>query len=149
MENKPVDILLVEDNPDHSRLIIKELNQAGRMINKIFPVKDGREALDFLFRQGDYKDPANSPRPGLVLLDLKLPRVDGLEVLKKIKSDKILKVIPVVILTTSSHDEDIVKSYQNGTNSYITKPVRFTEFVKVINEIKLYWSLLNRSPDLN
>jgi len=146
MQTIPLDILLIEDNVDHAELIIKELNNNSRIINMIYWVKDGQEALDFLHRKGDYREPKKSPRPGLILLDLKLPKVDGLDVLKKIKSDKKLKVIPVVVLTTSSQEEDIIKSYENGTNSFISKPLKFDKFVKAIREIKLYWVLTNKGP---
>lgn len=142
MKKKIISILLIEDNPDHTELIIKELE--SKMLNTIYPVKDGQEALDFLFHKGKYKDPKKAPRPGLILLDLKLPKVDGAEVLKKIKSDPALKVIPVVVLTTSERDKDILESYKNGVNSYITKPIKFEEFTRVVREIKLYWILTNR-----
>lgn len=142
MKKKIISILLIEDNPDHTELIIKELE--SKMLNTIYPVKDGQEALDFLFHKGKYKDPKKAPRPGLILLDLKLPKVDGAEVLKKIKSDPALKVIPVVVLTTSVRGEDILESYKNGVNSYIAKPVKFEEFTRVVKKIKLYWILTNR-----
>lgn len=142
MKKKIISILLIEDNPDHTELIIKELE--SKMLNTIYPVKDGQEALDFLFHKGKYKDPKKAPRPGLILLDLKLPKVDGAEVLKKIKSDPDLKVIPVVVLTTSVRGEDILESYKNGVNSYIAKPVKFEEFTRVVKKIKLYWILTNR-----
>ena len=149
MKVKPIDILLVEDNPDHAELILKEFSVNGGLVNRIFLVKDGKEALDYLLREGNYADPEKSPRPGLILLDLKLPKVSGLEVLAGIKSDADLKMIPVVVITTSPEEEDIVKSYGNGVNSYIVKPVKFDNFVKVVREIKLYWTLTNKLPEQN
>lgn len=144
--NIPANILLVEDNPDHSVLIIDELKEHGGIINEIYHVKDGEEALDFLYHKNLYEDENKAPVPGLIVLDLKLPKVDGTEVLKKIKSDPDLKSIPVVILTTSAHEEDIARSYKNGTNSFITKPINFEEFIKVVREIKFYWILINKIP---
>ncbi len=143
---KMMDILLIEDNDDHAELIRRELQDKSGLVNIIYRAADGPEALDFLFHQGKYKDPEKYPLPGLILLDLKLPKVDGLEVLKKIKSDSNLCIIPIVILTSSPEEEDVIKSYQNGTNSYITKPVKFIDFIKVVNEIKLYWILTNKNP---
>lgn len=144
MYARPIDILLVEDDPDHAELTITAL-QGNGLINKIRWVKDGEEALDFLYQRGNY---LQAERPGLIILDLKLPKVDGLEVLGKIKKDDLLKLIPVIILTTSSRDEDIAKAYQDGVNSYITKPVDFKEFAQKIKEIKLYWILTNTAPSL-
>lgn len=143
---KMMDILLIEDNDDHAELIRRELKDKSGLVNEIYRAADGPEALDFLFHQGKYKDPEKYPLPGLILLDLKLPKVDGFEVLKKIKSDSYLCIIPIVILTSSTEEEDVIKSYQNGTNSYITKPVKFIDFIKVVNEIKLYWILTNKNP---
>ena len=143
---KMMDILLIEDNDDHAELIRRELQDKSGLVNKIYRAADGPEALDFLFHQWKYKDPEKYPIPGLILLDLKLPKVDGFEVLKKIKSDANLCIIPIVILTSSTEEEDVIKSYQNGTNSYITKPVKFIDFIKVVNEIKLYWILTNKNP---
>jgi CheY-like chemotaxis protein len=143
MQQETISILLVEDNPDHAELVINELKKDGGLINKIYLAKDGQEALDFLYHQGDYEDPEKAPTPGLILLDLNLPKVDGKEVARRVKSDPDLKKIPVVILTTSADQEDIARSYANGINSYITKPVRFSEFARVIREIKLYWVLTN------
>lgn len=143
---KMMDILLIEDNDDHAELIRRELKDKSGLVNEIYRAADGPEALDFLFHQGKYKDPEKYPLPGLILLDLKLPKVDGFEVLKKIKSDSNLCIIPIVILTSSTEEEDVIKSYQNGTNSFITKPVKFMDFIKVVNEIKLYWILTNKNP---
>ena len=135
-------ILLVEDNPDDIAITKRALKEA-RIVNKLCIVRDGQEALDFLKRQGEYTDPAKSPRPGLILLDINLPKINGLEVLKQIKADDDLKGIPVVMLTVSRRDEDIVKGYNNGCNSFIQKAVEFEKFVEVVKQIGLYWGLLN------
>jgi CheY-like chemotaxis protein len=146
MQQETISILLVEDNPDHAELIINELKKDGGLINEIYLAKDGQEALDFLNHKGDYENSEKAPTPGLILLDLNLPKVDGKEVARQVKSDPDLKNIPVVILTTSADQEDIARSYANGVNSYITKPVKFSEFMRVIREIKLYWVLTNIRP---
>jgi len=145
MNRKPINILLVEDNPDHA-LLTMEVLQDNYVLNEIFVVEDGREALDFLYGQGKYSGEKRPPLPGLILLDIKLPKVDGLEVLQQIKSDPVLKSIPVVMLTTSEREEEVVKSYANGANSYITKPVSFSEFARKVQEVKLYWLLVNTPP---
>ncbi|MEA3339630.1 MAG: response regulator [Chloroflexota bacterium] len=139
---REVDILLVEDNPDHVELILKALRD-NDVLNQVHVVTNGEEALDFLYQRGEY---AGAPRPGLVLLDIKLPRMDGIEVLRRIKADADLKSIPVVMLTTSVSDEEMVESYDYGANSYIVKPVDFEQFVEVIKELKLYWPTINSSP---
>ena len=143
----PINILLAEDNEDHIELTKRALRENG-LANDMFIVKDGQEALDFLYRKGEYSDKTKSPRPGLILLDVKMPKVDGFEVLRKIKSDPDLKLIPVIMLTTSSREEEIVKGYENGANSYVTKPVDFREFVDRIKNIRLYWVLVNSLPKL-
>ena len=148
MEKLLIEILLIEDNEDHAELVINELKGAGKLINNINLVKNGKDALDYLFNKGKYKDSEKYPKPGLIILDLKLPKVDGLEVLKKIKANPELKVIPVVVLTTSGDEEDVELSYKYGANSYITKPVKFEKFVKVIQDIRLYWVLTNIGPDI-
>lgn len=148
MEKLLIEILLIEDNEDHAELVINELKGAGKLINNINLVKNGKDALDYLFNKGKYKDFEKYPKPGLIILDLKLPKVDGLEVLKKIKKNPELKVIPVVVLTTSGDEEDVELSYKYGVNSYITKPVKFEKFVKVIQDIRLYWVLTNIGPDV-
>jgi len=116
------------------------------IINDIHVVKDGQEALDFAYHRGKYQDTERYPRPGLILLDIHLPKVDGLEVLETLKKDPDLKSIPIIMLTTSSRDEEIVKSYAGGANSYVTKPVDFEEFVKKIKYMKLYWTIVNSLP---
>jgi len=140
-----VPILLVEDNPDHAELTMTALEDGG-LANPIYWVKDGEEALDYLFRRGKYADPSTSPRPGLILLDLRLPKRDGMEVLQAIKADSELATIPVVILTTSKRDEEVVRGYQLGANSFVSKPVDFLEFMETVRQVKMYWLLTNRLP---
>jgi two-component system response regulator len=139
---KAANILLVEDNPDHAELTLRGL-RSGNMLNKVFWVKDGAEALDFLYQRGRYGAPEAAPRPGLILLDIKLPKVDGHEVLRTIKQDDKLRSIPVVMLTTSGQSDDVSESYSAGVNSFITKPVSFREFVEKIKTVKMYWVLTN------
>ncbi len=143
---KAVTILLVEDNPDHAELTLRALKD-GNMLNEVFWVKDGAEALDFLEHRGPYTDPANAPRPGLILLDINLPKVDGHEVLRRIKADDALRTIPVVMLTTSARDDEVCNCYKGGANSYMCKPVRFTEFMERVRTIKLYWLLSSLPTD--
>jgi CheY-like chemotaxis protein len=118
----------------------------NNVINEIHIVRDGEEALDFLYHRGKYADVNNFPRPGLILLDISLPKVSGLEVLETLKADPDLRVIPIIMLTTSSREEEIAKSYASGANSYVTKPVDFEEFVRKIKNIRLYWTLTNSLP---
>jgi CheY-like chemotaxis protein len=141
-EHRIVKILLVEDNPDDIDITKRALKEA-KIINKLWIVRDGQEALDFLQHKGEYKDLSLSPKPGLILLDINLPKLNGVDVLKAIKQDPDLKRIPVVMLTVSKRDEDIIKSYNNGCNSFIQKPVNFENFVEVVKQISLYWGLLN------
>ncbi len=145
MASDQITILLVEDDQDDIELTKKALS-SGNVVNELFVVRDGQQALDYLYNQGDYTDKKSAPRPGLILLDIKMPKVDGLEVLKKIKSDKDLLKIPVVMLTTSKRDQDILESYNNHANSYIEKPVEFEAFVQKIKEVGLYWMLTNTKP---
>ena len=137
-----VTILLVEDNLDDITITKKALKEA-KIINKLYVVRDGQEAIAFLHHQGQYQDPATSPKPGLILLDINLPKLNGMEVLGRIKADPALRRIPVVMLTMSKRDEDIVKSYNNGCNSFIQKPVEFERFVELVKQIGLYWGLFN------
>ena len=139
---KPIEILLVEDNPGDVRLVKESLKDI-KVLNNLRVAKDGQEALDFLHREGDY---AEAPHPDLILLDLNLPKKDGREVLAEIKADKDLKRIPVVVLTTSKAEEDILKSYNLQANCYITKPVDFDEFIKVIKSIKDFWLTIVKLP---
>ena len=143
---RPIDILLVEDNADHAALTMRALRD-GNMLNEIFWVKDGQEAVDFLDRAGRYAAPAQPPRPGLILLDIRLPKLDGHEVLRHIKSDPVLRSIPVVMLTTSERDDEINACYEAGVNSYVSKPVKFADFVQTITSLKLYWIMVNHLPD--
>ena len=143
---RPIDILLVEDNPDHATLTMRALRD-GNMLNEIFWVRDGQEALDFLGRSGRYAAPALVPRPGLILLDIRLPKLDGHEVLRHIKSDPTLRSIPVVMLTTSERDDEISACYDAGVNSYVAKPVKFVDFVQTIKSLKFYWIVVNHLPD--
>jgi len=140
-----VEILLVEDNPNDAELALRSLKKHN-LANKILWVKDGAEALDFIFYTGVYADRTGNNIPKVVLLDLKLPKIDGLEVLRRIKSDEKKKVIPVVILTSSQEEQDRVESYKLGVNSYIVKPVEFEKFVSAIEKLGLYWMLLNKPP---
>ena len=143
---RPIDILLVEDNADHAALTMRALRD-GNMMNEIFWVKDGQEAVDFLDRAGRYAAPARAPRPGLILLDIRLPKLDGHEVLHHIKSDSTLRSIPVIMLTTSERDDEINACYEAGVNSYVSKPVKFADFVQTIKSVKLYWMMVNHLPD--
>lgn len=140
-----VEILLVEDNPTDAELATLALKERN-LANKLVWVKDGAEALDFLFGTGAYAGRKIENSPKVVLLDLRLPKVDGLEVLHRIKADERTKKIPVVVVTSSKEDRDIVASYNLGVNSYISKPVDFDEFSKVVSEMGLYWLLINRPP---
>jgi two-component system, response regulator len=139
MENrKPIDILLAEDDED-DYLLIAEALEESRLANKMHWVKDGEELLDYLCRRGNYADPKESPRPGIILLDLNMPRKDGREALKEIKSDPALRKIPIIVLTTSKTEEDILRSYDLGVNSFIRKPVQFEDFVEIIKVLGKYW----------
>ena len=144
MVKNEVDILLVEDNPDDAELTIRGLKER-KLANNITWVMDGAEALDFLFHKGKYSSKINH-KPKVILLDLKLPKIDGLEVLRQVKKNESTKIIPVVILTSSREEKDIVESYKLGVNSYIVKPVEFEKFQASINEIGFYWLLLNEPP---
>lgn len=138
-----VDILLVEDNPDHAELTMRTLRK-GKLANAVLWVRDGIEAMDLLYRRNAYADHAGKPLPGLVLLDVNLPKRSGLEVLGEIKGDPTLRVIPVVMLTTSGREEEVRRSFELGANSFVTKPVRFDEFSEKIQQIEQYWFLINR-----
>jgi len=141
MLNSFINILLVEDNPDDVELTLLALEK-NNIANPVSVVRDGQEALDYLFYKGKYEG-ADHDLPNLVLLDLKLPKVDGIEVLHKIKADRKLKLIPVVVLTSSKEDNDVLKSYDLGVNSYIRKPVDFDQFVDTVKQIGFYWLLIN------
>jgi two-component system, response regulator len=141
----PLHILLVEDNEAHAELVIRGLRDQ-QVANRIHHVSDGEKALDYLFHRGAYTDPVQNPRPNLVLLDLRLPRVDGLEVLRIIKTTPDLLRIPVVILTSSDAESDIVKSYDYYANSYIVKPLDFKTFTKLMKDLGFYWLGWNSKP---
>jgi CheY-like chemotaxis protein len=145
MEGEPVLVLLVEDNIDHAELVIRTMED-HRIANKIKHFSDGQTALDYLLRRGEYKDPASSPYPHMILLDLRLPRVDGLEVLRIIKEQDALKNIPVIILTTSEAEKDVARAYDNHVNSYLVKPVGFDDFSKLMNDLGFYWLGWNSHP---
>jgi CheY-like chemotaxis protein len=140
-----VKILLVEDRLQDIEIARRALNK-GKIKNELYLARDGEEALDFLLRQGKFSDPALSPRPGIILLDLNLPKVRGLEILKQIKNNPSLKSIPVIVLTVSSRQEDIQRSYELGANTYIQKPVEFDNFVRVVNAIHEYWIMIASLP---
>ena len=143
MHKKEVRILLVEDNPDDVELTLRAFEKHN-LVNDIIVARDGEEALDIIFQRGEKG--AASPKPDLILLDLKLPKVDGLEVLKEMKGDAETKIIPIVVLTSSKEERDIVESYRLGVNSYIRKPVNFERFSEVVMQLGLYWMLLNELP---
>jgi two-component system, response regulator len=143
--NYEVEILLVEDNQTDAELAIRALKKRN-LANSIEWVKDGAEALDFIFATGKYAERNINNTPKIILLDLRLPKVDGLEVLRKIKSDERTKKIPVVILTSSNEDRDIAESYKLGVNSYITKPVEFDNFSETVSKLGFYWLLMNKPP---
>jgi CheY-like chemotaxis protein len=145
MMNSELDILLVEDNQDDMDLAQHAL-QRGKVANRIFVVRDGEEALDFLFCRGKYSTRSFEHPPKLVLLDLKLPKVDGMEVLKQVKGDSRTRTIPVVMMTSSKEERDLVASYNLGVNSFIQKPVDFEQFRDVVRTIGLYWLVINQPP---
>ena len=140
MNRNEIEILLIEDNPEDAELMIRALTK-NRLANNLLHLKDGEEALAYLF-----SSETNNSIPKLILLDLKMPKVDGIEVLKIIKNDPQKKIIPVVVLTSSKEEEDIVKSYQYGVNAYIVKPVEFDKFMKAVADLGLFWLVLNQQP---
>jgi len=146
MENKV--ILLVEDNPDDEELTIRTLKK-NNILNDVVVVRDGSEALDYLFCRAKYSDRDIQVMPVIVMLDLKLPKISGLEVLKNIRSNKITRLLPVVILTSSDEEKDLIESYQLGANSYVRKPVDFSQFQDAVKQLAMYWLLLNQSPPVS
>jgi CheY-like chemotaxis protein len=143
--SSPVDILIVEDNPHDLEMTLRGLQKA-RLVNNIQVARDGEEALDFIFCEGPHAGRSIDDRPRVVLLDLKLPKVDGLEVLARMKSDPRTRGIPVVMMTSSAEQSDLIESYQLGVNSYVVKPVNFESFVQAVADLGLYWMLLNQPP---
>lgn len=144
LNTNEVEILLVEDNPNDAELTLRALKN-HHLANKMLHVKDGAEALEFLFANGAYDQRKVENVPRVILLDLKLPKVDGLEVLRKVKSDERTRVIPVVVLTSSREDRDLAECYALGVNSYIVKPVEFENFVRAVSDMGFYWLLLNQT----
>jgi CheY-like chemotaxis protein len=144
---EPALVLLVEDNADHAELIIRSLEEHS-LLNRVRHLPDGQVALDYLLQRGEYSNPDDSPRPCLVLLDLRLPRVDGIEVLKIIKATEELKMIPIVVLTTSAAEKDVMGAYLNHANSYLVKPVGFDQFAQLMDDLGFYWLGWNIAPGL-
>jgi two-component system response regulator len=142
-----VEILLVEDTPQDLELVLRALRKAN-LVNRIEVARDGVEAVEFIFGEGAHVGRRIEDGPKVILLDLKLPRMDGLEVLRRLKSDPRTKTIPVVVLTSSKEQNDVVESYKLGVNSYIVKPVNFERFAAAVQELGLYWLLLNQPPNL-
>jgi CheY-like chemotaxis protein len=138
-------VMLIEDNLDHAELVMRTLAD-HKIANQIRHFSEGQSALDYLYRRGEYSDPAKSPRPHLILLDLRLPRIDGLDILKEIKNTEDLRHIPVVVLTTSEAERDIARAYINHANSYLVKPVGFEEFNQLMEDMGFYWLGWNTSP---
>jgi two-component system response regulator len=147
-ETHAVELLLVEDNPQDLELCLRALHKA-KLSNRVQVARDGAEALDYIFCEGSHSARQISDVPKVILLDLKLPKVDGLEVLKRIKGDPRTKVIPVVVLTSSKEQSDVVETYQLGVNSYIVKPVNFERFVEAVSDLGLYWLLHNQPPKIS
>jgi len=151
METQDMDdkfILMVEDNPDDEEMTLRSLQQAG-IANEVQVVRDGVEALDFLFGTGSFAGRDTARMPALVLLDLKLPKLNGIDVLTRMRQHELTRTVPVVILTSSSEDEDMARSYASGANSYVRKPVIFADFAGVVSQLGLYWMLLNQIPNGN
>jgi len=145
MNGKPIVILLAEDDDAHAEIVVRNFEDS-LVANQMFRVTDGEEALDYLYQRSAYSDPASSPRPGIILLDLRMPKIDGLEVLKAIKTDPDLKTIPVVVLTTSKGELDIAEAYEHHANSYLVKPVDFTKFTQLLENFGYYWLVWNEYP---
>jgi two-component system response regulator len=146
MNNQKVEILLVEDNPHDAEMTIRALKKAN-LANRLTHVKDGAEALDFIFARGPFSDRQIENRPKVILLDIKMPKVDGIEVLRQIKANETTKTIPVVIMTSSKEEQDIIASYNLGVNSYVVKPVDFEGFAKAVSELGFYWLITNQAAE--
>ncbi|HNX82412.1 MAG TPA: response regulator [Candidatus Omnitrophota bacterium] len=145
MNNEQIEVLLVEDNPNDVELTLRAF-RLHNLVNKIHVVQDGAEALDFIFCEGAYKNRDIRKPPKVVILDLKLPKINGKEVLKRIKSDERTKIIPVVVMTSSQEESDIFETYNLGVNSFIVKPVDFEKFVDTVKELGMYWVFINKPP---
>ena len=143
MNTRP--ILLVEDTPDDAELTIMSLKRSG-LLNEVVLVEDGLEALDFLFGEGRFAGRNTAITPALVLLDIKMPRLDGIEVLQRMRADKRTQLLPVVMLTTSTEDVDLLKAYESGANAYVRKPVSLSEFQEAVRQLGLFWILTNKAP---
>ncbi len=143
MNKRPINLLLVDDNEADVKIALRAFSKAEAK-NDIYVANDGQEALDFVYNQGKYKDENGFPTPDLILLDIKMPRLDGFEVLKKLKSDPQYDFIPVIILTSSKEEEDIIKSYKSGAAGFIPKPVNYEDFVKIIDGFNFYWHIVNK-----
>ncbi|HET7200869.1 MAG TPA: response regulator [Burkholderiales bacterium] len=138
-------ILLVEDNPDDEELTLRALRKSN-IVNEVFVARDGQEAIDFLFATGKHAGREPRAMPAVVLLDLKLPKLNGIDVLHRMRADPRTKLVPVVVLTSSSEDEDMMRSYESGANSYVRKPVEFPAFAAAVTQLGIYWMLLNEGP---
>lgn len=145
MSRAPACVLLVEDDPAHAEIVRRHF-EASRLATRLIHVPDGQEALDFLYRRDRYREPESSPRPALVLLDLRLPRVDGLEVLRTVKTDPALRTIPVVVLSTSAAADDVARALENHANSYLVKPADYPRFLDLLETLGYYWLAWNRHP---
>jgi len=145
MPEHEVEILLVEDSPEDAELTLHSLRR-NNLANRIYWARDGEEGLDFLFCRGAFSDRSFQHPPRVVLLDLKLPKVDGLEVLRQLKDDPRTRCVPVVVLTSSREEEDVVRGYRNGANSYVQKPVEFAQFREAVRQLGLYWMVTNEPP---
>jgi CheY-like chemotaxis protein len=147
MNGEPVLVMLIEDNIDHAELVLRTLED-HLIPNRVRHFLDGQSALDYLYRRGEFSEATETSRPQVILLDLRLPRVDGMEVLKTIKEDPDLKSIPVVVLTTSEAEKDVAKAYYNHANSYLVKPVGFEDFKKLMDDLGFYWLGWNINPEV-
>jgi two-component system response regulator len=146
MNNEKIEVLLVEDNPHDAEMTIRALKKVN-LANRLIHVKDGAEAIDFIFAKGGFAQRQIEDRPKVILLDIKMPKIDGIEVLRQIKSNESTKAIPVVIMTSSKEEQDIIASYNLGVNSYIVKPVDFDNFAKAVSQLGFYWLITNQLPN--
>ena len=145
IDRQPIDLLLVEDNQADLKITLRAFEK-GRLKNNIYTVKNGQEALDFIFHEGIYQDAEKYPQPDIVLLDIMMPKMDGFEALKRLKENERHSHIPVVMLTTSRNEEDVIKSFQYGAVSYIPKPITYEEFIRVVDGFNFYWQIINKLP---